>query len=117
MPACNRQKLRETLATTAASRRRISPIRKCAKTIVARARARALKVPITMAKREMAGTCRSIANGRSSGDAEAIRRIAQIALSSAAPREAEYNFFIWLGSRELVDLIEGTAQRNSDAEF
>ncbi|WP_428110000.1 hypothetical protein [Candidatus Binatus sp.] len=70
-----------------------------------------------MAKREMAGTYRSIANGHSSGEADAIRRIAQIASSSAAPMEAECNFFIWLGSRELVDLIEGTAQGNSDAQF
>lgn len=61
----------------------------------------------------MAGTYRSIANGRSSGDAEAIRRIAQIAVSSAGPMEAECNFFIWLGSRELVDLIQGPAQGNS----
>jgi len=70
-----------------------------------------------MAKRETAGTYSSIANGHSSGEAEAIRRIAQMAASGAAPMEAECNFFIWLGSRELADLIQGSAQGNSYAEF
>ncbi len=85
--------------------------------IVARGRARAHKLPITMAKREMAGTYSSIANGHSNGEAEAIRRIALIAVSSAEPMEAECNFFIWLGSRELEDLIQGPTQGISCAEF
>ncbi|HXP03722.1 MAG TPA: hypothetical protein VN808_06350, partial [Stellaceae bacterium] len=57
------------------------------------------------------------ANGHSRGEAEAIRRIALIAVSSAAPMEAECNFFIWLGSRELVGLIQGPRRGNSHAEF
>ncbi|WP_422307480.1 hypothetical protein [Candidatus Binatus sp.] len=73
--------------------------------IVARARARPLKLATATAKRGIAGTYRTIANGHSGGAAEAIRRIALIAVRSASVVEAVHIFFIWLISREFAYLV------------
>jgi hypothetical protein len=68
-----------------------------------------------MAKREIAGRYSTIANGHRSGEAEAILRIAPIAVSSASAVEAECNFFIWLNSSELAYFVASLSERPKSA--